>query len=80
VIPLRAWITIGVVAVALALAIFLGWDFLHGTMGLPRRSIGYFAALLGLIAVVTILWSATLRDWARRPDRSDSRKNGKQRS
>jgi membrane associated rhomboid family serine protease len=80
VIPLRARIIIGVVTVAIALAILLGWDFLHGTLGLPPRSIGYFAALLGLIVVVTILWSATLRDWARRPDGSDSRKNDKQRS
>ena len=78
--PLRAWIVIGVVAVVIALAMLLGWDFLHGTLGLPPRSIGYFAALLGLIVVVAILWSATLRDWARRPDGSDSRKDSKERS
>jgi hypothetical protein len=79
-ISLRLRIIIGVVAVAISLAVGLGYGVLHDTLGLPRFSIRVFGMLLLLVVVVAILWSATLRDWARRPDGSDSRKNDKQRS
>ena len=61
------WILIGVVAVVIAAIIVLGWDFLHGTLELLPRAIGYLGAILGIAAVVAILWWATLRDWSRKP-------------
>lgn len=76
----RLWIIIGTVAVAIALAVGVGHGFLRDTLGLPRFSIRVFGMLLLLVVVVVILWSATLRDWARRPDGSDSRKDREQRS
>ena len=78
---LRTYTILGLIAAAVALlAVALGRDFLLETLGLPPRSIGVFAMLLVVVVVVVILWRAMLRDWARRPDGSDSRKNDKQRS
>jgi protein-S-isoprenylcysteine O-methyltransferase Ste14 len=77
VISRREWIIIGLVAVAVALAILFGTGLLNETLELPPRSIGVFAALVGLVVVVAILWLATLRDLARRRDGSDSRKDKK---
>ena len=65
--------------VALIVDTFVG-DFLKETFGLPPRAIGIFAALIVVGAAVALLWRAALRDWARRPDGSDSREDSKQRS
>jgi hypothetical protein len=76
----RPWLVFGLVAVPIALAVGLSYGFLHDTLGLPRYTIRVFGFILLFGGVVAILWPAMLRDWARRPDGSDSRKNSKQRS
>jgi hypothetical protein len=76
----RPWLVFGLVAVPIALAVGFGYGFLHDTLGLPRYSIRVFGLLLIFVMAATILWRAMLREWARRPDGSDSRKNSKQRS
>lgn len=78
---LRVCAILGLIAGAITLLVvtFAG-DFLHETIGLPWRSIGVFVTLLVVAAVVVRLWREMLRDWAQRPDGSDSRKNDKQRS
>jgi hypothetical protein len=75
---LQLKIVIVLVALAVAAGLILSTEYLQETLRLPPRTIGYLAALLVAIPVVAILWSAALREWARRPDGSDSRKNGKQ--
>ncbi len=62
------------------LVVAFAGDFLHETIGLPWRSIGVFVTLFVVAAVVVWLWRGMLRNWAQRPDGSDSRKNDKQRS
>lgn len=76
----RPWLIFGVVAAPVALAVGFGYDFLHDTLGLTLFSIRVLGLLLIFVVMVAILWPAMLRDWARRPDGSDSRKNDKQRS
>lgn len=78
---LRACAVVGLVALAgtLLVVTFAG-DFFHEAMGLPWRSIGVFVTLLVVASIVTVLWRGLLRDWARRPSGSNSRKNGNQRS
>ncbi|MFT3724604.1 MAG: hypothetical protein QM773_13585 [Hyphomonadaceae bacterium] len=77
---LRLKIIIGVVAVAISVGMVLSYGFLHETLDLSSRTIGYGAALLLIAVVAVILWFATLRDWARRPAGSRARKTDKQRS
>jgi hypothetical protein len=78
---LRVYTIVGLAAAAIALVIVMfAGDFLHDTLGLPWRSIGAFVMLVVVVAAIVVLWRGMLRDWARRPDGSDSRKNRKQRS
>ena len=77
---LRLKTVIGVVTAAITLGMVLSYGFLHDTLGLPWRTIGYGAALLLIAVVAVILWFATLRDWARQPTGSQGRKTNKQRS
>ena len=79
-ISLRLKIITGVVTVAITLGMGLSHGFLHNTLGLPGRTIGYGAGLLLIAVVAVILWFATLRDWARQPTGSHGRKTNKQRS
>jgi hypothetical protein len=76
----RPWLAFGVVAVPIALAVGLSYSFLHDALGLRPFSIRVMGLLLIFVVVVAILWRGMLREWARRPDGSDSRKNDKQRS
>jgi hypothetical protein len=66
-------------AATLLIVVFAG-DFLHEEVGLPWRSIGVFVASSVVLIVIAVLWFRTIRHWSRRPDGSDSRKNGEQRS
>lgn len=79
-ISIRFRVLIGLAAVALAAIVVFGDAYFHQTLGLPRQSIRVFATLAVLIVVVAILWWSTLRDHARRPDKSASPKDREQRS
>jgi hypothetical protein len=76
----RPWLVFGLVAAPIALAVGLSYGFLHDTLGLPWYSIRVLGLLVIFVVAVAILWPAMLRDWARRPNGSDSRKIDKQRS
>jgi hypothetical protein len=80
----RTWGTsaiIGLIAFAatLLVVVFAG-DFLHESVGLPWRSIGVFVTLLVVLTAIAVVWFRTLRHWSRRPDGSNNRNNGRQRS
>jgi protein-S-isoprenylcysteine O-methyltransferase Ste14 len=78
---LRAWAILATIAAAVTLLLAaFGGDFLHETLGLRWKSIRVFVMLLVVVVAIVVLWRAMLRDGARRPDGSDSRKNSKQRS
>ena len=74
---MRLKIVIVLIAITAAAGLIVSTEYLQGTLGLPARTIGYIAGALVMLPVVAILWSAALRDWARRPDGSDSRKDRK---
>ena len=78
---LRVYTILGLIAVAITLLLVLfAGDFLHETVGLPWRSVGAFVMLFVVATAVAVLWRRMQRDWARRPDGSDRRKTGKERS
>ena len=76
----RIKIIVGGVVVAISLTMVLSYGFLHDTLGLPSKTIGFGAACLLIAIVAGILWLTTLRDGSRGPERPNGRKTYKQRS
>jgi hypothetical protein len=72
-ISLRDWIVIAAVAIAMVLAVVLGWDFFINTLGLQPKVIVRIAAAVGFTVIVGILFAAFSRSEARRPGKSPKR-------